>query len=357
MSETAFFSDEQPSFKDHPEYAEPIEGGSELRQDIVTGDWVVIATTRAKRPSDFADFKRQESATPRAECPFEDPEQSGQEQDTLIYRTQTGDWSLRVFPNKYPAFVHGRPPRSREEGPYFAMTGTGYHEVVVTRDHDRHLALLEPWQVSEVLDAYQDRYLTLMKKKSVNYVQIIHNHGREAGASIGHPHSQIIAFPVISPYIQAELNGAQLYYRANRRNVYATIAEFESEHKQRVVFENDRFIVFCPFAARSAFEVWVMPKFPAPYFERLTHEDKFLAGAALHKALEALYKALGDPPYNFYLHTAPCDGKDYPHFQWHIEILPHTAVWAGFELSTGVEIVSISPEAAAEYLRSVLSLS
>ena len=354
MSEVAFFSDEHVSFKDHPGHSQPIEGGSELRQDIVTGDWVVIATTRAKRPSDFADFKRQENDPGVSSCLFEHPEETGQEKDTLIYQTSSGDWSLRVFPNKYPAFVRGKTPRGREEGPYFAMTGTGYHEVVVTRDHYRHLALMEPWQVSEVLDAYQDRYLNFMKKKSVNYIQIFHNHGKEVGASIAHPHSQILAIPVISPYIQAELTGAQMYYRANRKNVYGIMTEFESAHKKRVVFENDRFIAFCPFASRSAFEIWVMPKFPAPYFERLTNEDKFAAGEVLQKALGALYRGLGDPPYNFYLHTAPCDGKDYPHFQWHIEILPHTAVWAGFELSTGVEIVSIAPETAAEHLRSVL---
>jgi UDPglucose--hexose-1-phosphate uridylyltransferase len=334
---------------------EPIEGGSELRQDIVTGDWVIVATSRAKRPSDFADFHRADHDAGIGSCLFEHPEETGQEPDVLMYRTSDQEWSLRVFPNKYPALTRGRAPRSYEEGPYFSMTGVGYHEVIVTRDHYRHLALMDTWRVAEVLDAYQDRYLTLMKKKSVKYIQIFHNHGKEAGASIAHPHSQLMAVPVISPYIQAELRGAELYRRSNRQQVYTTIAEFESEHGARVVYENDRFIAFCPFAARSAFEVWVMPKFPAPYFERITHEDKFLAAEVLQKALLALYHGLGDPPYNFYLHTAPCDGRDYPFFQWHIEILPHTATWAGFELSTGIEIVSIQPEVAAEHLRNSLN--
>lgn len=328
---------------------------SELRQDVVTGDWVVIALARAKRPHEFSEFRRAVDDAGKDKCLFEHPEETGQEKDTLIYQTGNGDWSLRVFPNKYPAFARARVPKPLEEGPYFAMTGTGYHEIVVTRDHYHSLALLETWQVAEVLDAYQDRYLSLMNKKSVNYIQIFHNHGKEAGASIAHPHSQLMAIPVISPYIQLELKGAEQYWKSHRQRVYTIMAEYESETKKRVVYENDDFIAFCPFASRAAFEVWVLPKKRRnPYFERITDDEKFRLAEVLQKALLAIYNGLGDPPYNFYIHTAPCDGRDYPFYQWHIEILPHTATWAGFELSTGIEISTIQPEAAAEFLREQL---
>lgn len=326
---------------------------SELRQDIVTGDWVVIATGRAKRPDDFVKPDRlQGSDQPD---PFEHPEESGQEKDVLIYRRDDGDWSLRVFPNRYPAFSRGRIVKDLSDGPYFAMSGSGYHEVVVTRDAHRSIALLETWQVAELLDAYQERFLALMNKKSVKYIQIFHNHGKEAGASIAHPHSQLMAIPVVSPYIELELKGSEQYYRSNRHKVFGVMADYESGHGKRVVFENERFIAFCPFASRAAFEVWVVGKRPNPYFERITDEEKFAAAEALQKALQAIYRGLNDPPYNFYIHTAPCDGKDYPHYQWHIEILPHTATWAGFELSTGIEVSTIQPEVAAEYLRSKLT--
>jgi len=342
---------EEVAEKELPSHVLPT---SELRQDIVTGDWVVIATGRGKRPDEFAHRDHESNDIGIERCPFENPEASEQEKDVLMYTSGDNQWTLRVFPNKYPAFSRGRMPKQLGEGPYFSMTGTGYHEVIVTRDHYNQLATMESWQVAEVLDAYQDRYLSLMKKKSVNYIQIFHNHGKESGASLSHPHSQLMAIPVVSPYIQLELTGAERYFRSTRKKVYSVMAEYESETKTRVVYENDAFIAFCPFASRTAFEVWVLPKKSSPYFERLRDQDKFLAAEVLRSALFAIYRGLGDPSYNFYLHTAPCDGRDYPHYGWHIEILPKTSVWAGFELSTGIEISALEPEKAAEYLRGQL---
>lgn len=328
---------------------------SELRQDLISGDWVVIATGRAKRPDEFANFQRAQDDKGIENCLFEDPVATGQEKDVLLYHKADGDWTLRVFPNKYPAFSPGKSVKTISEGPYIAMPGNGYHEIVVTRDHYRQLAMMDVMEVAEVIDAYQDRYLEHMSKKSVNYIAIFHNHGKEAGASIPHPHSQIMAVPVIAPYIKFELDGAKQYHKSNKHCVYCVMAEYESEEKKRVVFENDDFIAFCPFASRAAFEVHVMPKTHSPYFERITDEQKIKLAEVFSKALGSIYKALNDPPYNFYIHSAPCDGSDYPHFHWHIEILPHTSTWAGFELDTGIEISTIQPEVAAEYLRKQLA--
>ena len=229
-----------------------------------------------------------------------------------------------------------------------------FDEIVVTRDHFKQLALMNVLEVAEVFDAFQDRYLDLMNKKNVNYIAIFHNHGKEVGASIPHPHSQIIAIPVVSPYVKMELDGAQLYHKSNHDCVYCVMTEYESETEKRVVFENDDFIAFCPFASRAAFEVWIAPKKHSPYFERITDTEKVKLAEVFSKSLNAIYTALNDPPYNFYIHTAPCDGKDYPYFHWHIEILPHTATWAGFELETGIEISTIQPEVAAKFLRKQL---
>lgn len=325
---------------------------TELRQDLVTGDWVVIAIGRGKRPEEFVSKKKEEVAEDSSKlCFFCYPEETGQEKDVLIYQRSDGQWSLRVIPNKYPAFNRGARVRHIEEGPYFAMDGVGYHEIVITRDHNRQIALLDKLEVAEIIDAYQSRYIDLMNKKSVNFIEVFHNHGKEAGASIAHPHSQLMAMPVISPYVKGELDGAENYHRANKQCVYCTMIEWEKKHKKRVVFENEDFLVFCPFASRAAFETWVIPKKHKPYFERTSQDDKLMAGEALQVAIARIYKALGNPAYNFYIHTSPCDGKDYPHYHWHLEIIPRTSIWAGLELSTGIEISTIAPEDAAEFLR------
>jgi len=304
---------------------------SHLRQDLVTGDWVVIATGRGKRPDDFKKKEKQEKESLKnvEECLFCDPVASGQEEDVLIYTTGEGDWTLRIFPNKYPAFSrpNGGRINHKEEGPYFWMDGIGYHEVIVTRDHFKHIGLMDPIWVAEILDAYQTRYLDLMNKKSVRYIEIFHNHGK------------------------GELDGSEEYYRANKKCVFCDMVEWELSHKKRVVFENEDFVVITPFASRIAFEMWVLPKKHSPYFERISDEQKVTGGEALHEAIRRIGKVLDEPDFNFYLHTAPCDGNDYPHYHWHIEILPKTSTWAGFELSTGIEVSAMEPEESAKYLR------
>ncbi len=324
---------------------------SELRQDLITGDYVVIATGRARRPEDFSKNERDKNDPGIKKCLFENPEKTGQEKDVLIYKKSDGEWTLRVFPNKYPAFTAAKIIKHLEDGPYFAMDGYGYHEIIVTRDHYKQIALMDKPEIAEIFDAYQERYIALMSKKNINFTGIFHNHGVEAGASIAHPHSQLMAIPVVSPYVRMELDGAELYHKANRHCAYCVMSEWEKKKKERVIFENGEFIAFCPFASRAAFEVWVMPKKHSPYFERITNEEKIKLAEVFGKTLNAIYKSLNDPPYNFYVHTSPCDGKDYPHYHWHIEILPHTATWAGFELGTGIEISTIRPEEAAEFLR------
>jgi len=326
---------------------------SELRQDLITGDWVVIANSRGKRPDDFQVESKPTENSDQESCLFCDPEKSGQEKDVLIYNTSDGDWSLKVFPNKYPAFSRpvGGKIQHQEEGPYFLMDGLGYHEVVVTKDHFERIGSTNNLKVAEIFDAFQTRYLELMNKKSVRFIEIFHNQGEEAGASIFHPHSQLLAIPVISPSIELELKGAESYHKSNKKCVFCDIIEWEEEEQKRIVFENDKFIAICPFASRRAFEVWIMPKKHSPYFERMETEDKIQVGEALNQVIRKINEVLNGPDFNFYIHTSPCDVKDYPHYHWHIEILPKTSIWAGFELSTGIEISTIEPEKAAEALK------
>lgn len=331
---------------------------SELRYDLISGDWVVIATGRARRPEMFKEEKKEEVLSSE-ECPFCQMEK--QEKPVLIFaqgkQLPSGaqlpkDWSTVVIPNKFPAFLPSPEIQRLREGPFFEkINATGFHEVVVTRDHWHSLGVLEVAQVKEVIDAYHSRFQTLMKEKFVNYISIFHNHKSAAGASIFHPHSQIVTTPLIDLDLTKAIVNAKGYYQKTKRCIYCDVGQWELKTRKRIIFENKHFFSLCPFASKSAFEVIISPKKHSSSFSEITEEEKWLLAEALKTVLFKLYKGLNDPAYNFYLHTAPCDGRDYSEYHWHWTILPKTAVWAGFEIGVGMEISTIEPEKAAEYLR------
>jgi UDPglucose--hexose-1-phosphate uridylyltransferase len=322
---------------------------SELRQDLVSGDWMIIATGRAKRPNSFIGG-RQKFEQKISECPFENPQITGHSEPLLIYGKRNR-WSLQVIKNKFPVVGYGRCSTTHKEGPYTIMEGVGFHEIVITRDHKKHLALMSVEKIAEVLKAYQERYIALMDHECVNYVFIFHNHGREAGASIPHPHSQIIALTILPTDVKRSLNGAKKYYEEHHKCVHCEILKCERDEKSRCVFHNKHFAVFSPFVPRVNFELRIYPRKHQSNFEEITEAERMSLAEALKQALYRLYKGLKDPAYNFFIHTAPCDGKDYKYYHWHIEILPKTNTWAGIELGTGVEIISVKPEDVAKFLR------
>jgi len=325
---------------------------SELRFDLVSKDWVVIATGRGRRPETFKNHREKQETIPTKDCPFCNLEtQAG---PVLIYPVEEpANWKISVVPNKYPAFSQGHSLHERAVGPYQVMDGIGFHEVVITRDHNESIALLSPDRVKHVIDAYQERYLELMNEKNVNYVSIFHNHGREAGASIAHPHSQIIAMPVTDPDLRRSLDGSRVFFEMQGKCVHCTMMEWELEDRSRIVYENEQYVAVAPFASRVAFEIRIYPKEHKAYFERVKETEKHQLAEALKTCLFKIYKGLDDPAYNFFLHTSPCDGKSYDHYHWHFEIMPKTSTWAGFELGTGIQISTIEPEKAAEYLRQI----
>jgi UDPglucose--hexose-1-phosphate uridylyltransferase len=322
---------------------------SELRQDLISGDWMIIATGRAKRPNSFIGG-RQKFEQKISECPFENPQVTGHSEPLLIYG-EKNKWSIQVIKNKFPIVGYGQCSTSHKEGLYTVMEGVGFHEIVITRDHKKHLALMPVEKIAEVLKAYQERYIALMDYECVNYVFIFHNHGREAGASIPHPHSQIIALTTLPSDIKHSLIGAKRYYEEHHKCVHCEILKYEEEKKSRCVFRNEHFAVFSPFMPRVNFELRIYPRKHQSNFEEITEAERISLAEAIKQALYRLYKGLKDPAYNFFIHTAPCDGKDYKYYHWHIEILPKTNTWAGIELGTGVEIISVKPEDVAKFLR------
>ena len=334
---------------------------SELRFDLASKDWVVIATGRARRPETFKKERRKIEKVSKKDCPF--CQINTQEKPTIVFskgkkitfKSQDkvpSNWTTMSVPNKYPAFIpNSRIDKHIEGGLYEKMNAVGFHEVVITRDHNKQMSQFSVSQIKEVIDVYQERYLGLMKEKFVNYISIFHNHGVESGASIAHPHSQIITTPLIDTDLKKAIRNSKKYFRAHKKCLYCLMGDWERKNKKRVVFENNDFLVICPFASKMAFEVIITPKKHLSYFERITEKEKQHLAEAFQKALSKLYKGLNDPAYNFYLHTAPCDGRNYDHYHWHWTILPKTSTWAGFEIGTRMEISTIEPEKAAEYLR------
>jgi UDPglucose--hexose-1-phosphate uridylyltransferase len=334
---------------------------SELRFDLVSKDWVVIATGRAKRPEEFKKEERKREIIPKKDCPFCNI--NTQKEPTLVFLngknipfTSWKDfpkkWSIVVVPNKYPAF---NPEPCLEEviegGLFKKMNAVGFHEVVITYDHRKQIPQFSLEQTKELFDVYQRRYLDLMNKEFVNHISIFHNHGPKAGASVFHPHSQIITTPLVDVDLRKSLLNSKLYSNDKKECIYCRMNKWELKTKKRLVFENKDFLAICPFASKAAFEVIVSPKKHLSYFERITENQKWNLTEAFLAVMKKIYKGLNDPDYNFYLHSAPCDGLNHDYYHWHWTLLPKTSIWAGFELGTRIEISTIEPEKAAEYLR------
>jgi len=233
-----------------------------------------------------------------------------------------------------------------EGGIYETINAVGYHEVVVFRSHKKQLYSFSIKEIKELIDVYQKRYLDLMKKKFVNYISIFHNHGKKAGASISHPHSQIITTPLIDTDLKTSLSNAKKYFKSHKKCVYCLMSKIEKENKKRIVYENKDFLAVCPFAPKSAFQIIISPKRHSAYFEKITEKEKSRLADAFQIVLKKFYKGLNNPDYNFYIHTAPCDGKNYDYYHWHLTILPKTSIWGGFELAAQMEISTIKPEKA-----------
>ncbi|PJE57898.1 MAG: galactose-1-phosphate uridylyltransferase [Candidatus Portnoybacteria bacterium CG10_big_fil_rev_8_21_14_0_10_36_7] len=322
---------------------------SQLRLDPVSNDWVVIAVGRAMRPEDFSKNKREKIDVSEADCVFCNI--ATQSAPVLEYKNEKDEWQLVVIPNKYPAFSVGNELRKEQQGPYETMNAIGHHEVIIIRDHKKTIAEMSTSEVKLIIDAYQSRYLSLKDKKFVNYISIFNNYGKEAGASIVHPHSQLMAIPIIDPDLNRSLEGSKKYMDKHGQCVHCAMIEWDITDKKRIVFENKEFVVLCPFASRSSFEVRIYPKVHSAYFEKIDDQNKQSLAEALREAIQRIFEVLGDPAYNFFLHTAPCDGGVHDHYHWHLEIMPKTGTWAGFELGTGIEISTLEPDKAAEFLR------
>jgi len=330
----------------------------ELRKDPVVGRWVIISTERSRRPTNFG--PAQLPAAPGF-CPFCPGNEDKTPPEVYAVRpgggpANSGGWTVRVVPNKFPALqIEGALDR-RGEGLYDKMNGIGAHEVVIeTPEHDRDLADLPVEHIQSVLDAYRERLVDLHKDKRLRYVLIFKNHGGPAGATLEHTHTQLIALPIIPKQMQEELEGARRYYELKERCVFCDIVaqETASDNGRRVVSTTDRFIAIAPYAPRFPFETWILPRRHDASFHQVQggpDEMRELAGI-LKDTLQRLNLALERPPFNFVIHTSPVSDGDLEYYHWHLEIMPKLTRVAGFEIGSGFYINPTPPEDAAQYLR------
>jgi UDPglucose--hexose-1-phosphate uridylyltransferase len=331
----------------------------ELRRDPIVGRWVIIATERAKRPSDVV---RVHESAPARLCPFCPGHEDKTPREVYVSGRPPSSpangpgWKVRVVPNRYPALMIEGDLEREANGIYDRMNGIGAHEVIIeTPDHTKDLGNLTDTEVTEVLFAFKARIVDLRNDMRFRYILLFKNHGPAAGATLEHAHSQLIALPVTPRYVQVEIEGARRHYDHRERCIFCDIVMQERKERSRLVYENEEFVVFAPWAPRSPFETWILPKRHESNYEVEPKERLGYCAQALRSTLKRLGAALGDPPYNFILHSNPLRDAPSPSYHWHIEVMPALAHSAGFEWGSGFHINPVPPEEAAEFLRLVVT--
>jgi len=327
----------------------------ELRRDPVVGRWVIIDSDHTKGPLDFP--KVDNTPNRQAICPFCPGREYQTPQEVGAVRgpnspANTPGWLVRTVPNKFPVLSSEGTLEKEGHGIYDQMTGIGAHEVLIeSPDHDKTLTELTKEEMQAVISQYQDRYRQLSKDNRFKYVVIFKNFGASAGATVEHTHSQIIALPMVPKTVLEELKGCEHYYQHHGRCVFCDMIAQEYQDKERIVVENSSFLAFCPFAPRYAFETWIIPKGHSADFVNKNQDTQAHLAQILQEVLKKVKKALGNPSYNYYLHTAPIGHAHEACYHWHIEIIPKLTFSVGFEWGTGLHIVPTFPHEAARFLR------
>ncbi len=324
----------------------------EIRRDPVSGRWTIVASSRNERPSDFASGKISKS---KKNCPFCPGNENQTPPETYSVKyPKENNWRLRVVPNKFPALVSSEGAESFEGGGlYKKMAGRGVHEVIIeTPEHFRQMHEMKEETISEVFKCFALRIREIKKDKKIKYIMIFKNYGRHAGASLAHPHSQLIAMPMVPMRVANELEGAKTYFSQNSACVFCDIIKEETAFKKRIVAENEAFIAVNPYASRFTFETWILPKKHLSHLENTNEDDFKNLAKVLRSTLQKINHSLGDTAYNILIHTMPAQEAASLFYHWHIEIMPKFSHMAGFEWGTGFYINTVSPERAAEILNS-----
>ena len=329
---------------------------SELRQDPTTREWVILAPERAKRPQSTS-RRRVDSKLPDWDesCPFcpGNESQTPDEVFRLPLSSADLDWAVRVVPNRFAALALNGNIVRREEGRFFRkMDGIGAHEVIIeSPSHNTLMALMTYDQVEKVLIAYQERYNTLKRNRQFKFITIFKNHGWASGTSLVHPHSQLVATPIITPYYHRRFDVAHDYYVDVGQCLYCELLAEELKSGERVIAETKEFVTFNPYASRVPYETWIIPKVHRASFGLTPTEHLTELAGMLRDVQFCLYQELDNPAFNLMIDTSNIDDEEDPYYHWHIRIVPRVTTIAGFEMGSGIYINASLPEETTRVLR------
>ena len=329
----------------------------ETRKDRITKQWVAFAPTRSERP--HRTTTNASSDAPDAEAPVEGcPFCPGHEEmlPSVLWELDDASgrpWCTRAVPNKFPALTPGASPPAPPASPlYCSQQSRGQQEVIIdTPAHHRTPAHFSPDEMDGLLQTYLARYRAVREGGDDLLPILFRNHGAAAGASIDHPHSQLMALPFSPPRIQREEAAAKARYGELGRCPYCAMIDTELETEARLVRVTDAFVVFVPYAAREPYEMWIFPRRHEPEVGRMTEAERQALAPVLQDALWRLHTCLDDPDYNYFFRTALTYNSDAPHLHWSLRIRPRRSVEAGFEQCTDVRVNPSIPERDAGVLR------
>jgi len=328
----------------------------ELRQNFFTKEWVIIATERAKRPEELATHRPVQDQPSYVEnCPF-CPGNEGKTPPEIMRSPGNGGegWAVRVIPNKFAALMPDLQPTRNLQHLRRRVNGFGFHEVIVdSPDHAACIALMPDAHVARILSVFRERYNILSSDHRINHVTIFKNHGADAGASLQHPHSQIIATPVIPSQVRHRLREALRHFDDTGECMFCHMVEQECEDQTRIVLKSELFVAMEVFAAATPFATHIFPLRHMASFGEITAAEISDLARVLRRTLAKIYVGLENPDLNFTVRSAPSDYVRARHFHWYVSVIPRLTRVAGFELGSGMFINTVLPEAAAEFLRGI----
>jgi UDPglucose--hexose-1-phosphate uridylyltransferase len=328
----------------------------EMRQNRFTKEWVVIATERAKRPEELKTKRTDIKPLPKYSptCPFCPGNEAMSPGEVMRLNGADGSWRVKVVPNKFAALSREGEPTRKVERSKRTINGVGIHDVILeSPDHSATTALLSDEQVTSVLTVYKQRYDEISRDPRITQVTIFKNYGAAAGASLEHPHSQLIASPVISHQVRDRMYEALRHYDEFGECIFCQVNEEEIEEKTRTVMLTDHFLVLEPFASSTPFTTHIFPRRHMASFGEINAQELADLGHTLRVLLGKLYVGLENPDFNYTVRTAPAENAGAKYYHWYISVIPRLTRVAGFELGSGMFINTVLPEVAAEFLRGV----